>query len=46
MIPVVGVTLPLVSYGGSSLVATYLALGFVLGAARRDPAAMADLEKK
>jgi cell division protein FtsW len=46
MIPVVGVTLPLVSYGGSSLVATYLALGFVLGAARRDPAAMADLEIK
>ena len=45
LIPVVGVTLPLVSYGGSSLVATYLALGFVLGAARRDPAAMADLEK-
>ena len=46
MIPVVGVTLPLISYGGSSLVATYLALGFVLGAARRDPAAMADLDKK
>jgi cell division protein FtsW len=45
LIPVVGVTLPLVSYGGSSLVATYFALGFVLGAARRDPAAMADLEK-
>jgi cell division protein FtsW len=46
LIPVVGVTLPLVSYGGSSLVATYIALGFVLGAARRDPAAMADLENK
>ncbi|MFZ4123172.1 MAG: putative lipid II flippase FtsW [Candidatus Planktophila sp.] len=45
LIPVVGVTLPLISYGGSSLVATYLALGFVLGAARRDPAAMADLGK-
>ena len=45
LIPVVGVTLPLISYGGSSLVATYVALGFVLGAARRDPAAMADLEK-
>ena len=45
LIPVVGVTLPLVSYGGSSLIATYLALGFVLGAARRDPVAMADLEK-
>jgi len=46
LIPVVGVTLPLISYGGSSLVATYLALGFVLGAARRDPVAMADLDKK
>jgi cell division protein FtsW len=38
VLPVVGVTLPLVSYGGSSLFATILALGFVLGAARRDPA--------
>ena len=38
LLPVVGVTLPLLSYGGSSLIATYLALGFVLGAALRDPA--------
>ncbi|HUW87961.1 MAG TPA: putative lipid II flippase FtsW [Candidatus Paceibacterota bacterium] len=37
LIPVVGVTLPLLSYGGSSLIATYLALGFVIGAALRDP---------
>ena len=37
LVPVVGVTLPLISYGGSSLLATYLALGFVLGAALRDP---------
>jgi cell division protein FtsW len=37
LVPVVGVTLPLISYGGSSLIATYLALGFVLGAALRDP---------
>jgi cell division protein FtsW len=37
ILPVVGVTLPLLSYGGSSLVATYLALGFVIGAALRDP---------
>lgn len=36
-VPVVGVTLPLISYGGSSLIATYVALGFVLGAALRDP---------
>ena len=38
VLPVVGVTLPLLSYGGSSVIATYLALGFVLGAALRDPA--------
>jgi cell division protein FtsW len=38
VLPVVGVTLPLLSYGGSSLISIYLALGFVLGAALRDPA--------
>ena len=37
VLPVVGETLPLLSYGGSSLVATFLALGFVLGAALREP---------
>lgn len=37
VLPVVGVTLPLVSYGGSALIATYMGVGFVLGAARRDP---------
>lgn len=35
--PVVGITLPLLSYGGSSLISMYLALGFVAGAALRDP---------
>ncbi len=38
VLPVVGVTLPLVSYGGSSLIALYIGLGFVLGSALRDPA--------
>ena len=38
VLPVVGITLPFVSYGGSALVATYMGIGFVLGAARRDPA--------
>lgn len=38
VLPVVGVTLPLLSYGGSSLIAMYIALGFVVGAALRDPA--------
>jgi cell division protein FtsW len=37
VLPVVGVTLPLLSYGGSSLISIYLALGFVMGAALRDP---------
>jgi cell division protein FtsW len=37
LLPVVGVTLPLVSYGGSALIATFLGIGFVLGTALRDP---------
>ena len=37
LLPVVGVTLPLVSYGGSALISTFLALGFVMGTAMRDP---------
>ena len=45
VLPVVGVTLPLVSYGGSSLVAIYMGIGFVLGAARRDPAIYQELKK-
>ena len=36
LIPVVGVTLPLISYGGSSLVAVVGALGFVAGIALRN----------
>lgn len=36
VLPVVGVTLPLVSYGGSALISTYIALGFVAGVALRD----------
>ncbi|MSX52735.1 MAG: putative lipid II flippase FtsW [Actinobacteria bacterium] len=45
VIPVVGVTLPLVSYGGSALIATYMGIGFVIGAARRDPAIFEELKK-
>lgn len=44
--PVVGVTLPLVSYGGSALMATLFALGFVAGAALRDPETKRALMKK
>lgn len=46
VLPVVGVTLPLVSYGGSALVSTFCALGFVAGAALRDPAVRKEIVKK
>jgi len=45
VLPVVGVTLPLVSYGGSALIATYMGIGFVLGAARRNPAIYKELQE-
>lgn len=35
LMPITGITLPLISYGGSSLVATLLSLGMVASAARR-----------
>lgn len=37
LVPVIGVTLPLISYGGSSLLANLIAIGYVLGVARRTP---------
>ena len=45
VLPVVGITLPLVSYGGSALIATYMGIGFIIGAARRDPAIYKELKK-
>lgn len=39
LLPVVGVPLPLVSSGGSALVTTMVALGMVIGFARREPGA-------
>ncbi|CAB4672549.1 unannotated protein [freshwater metagenome] len=45
ILPVVGVTLPLVSYGGSALIATYLGIAFVIGAARRDPVIYKELQE-
>jgi cell division protein FtsW len=44
LLPVVGVTLPLVSYGGSALIATFLGIGFVLGTALRDPEVLKDVK--
>jgi cell division protein FtsW len=46
LIPVIGVTLPLVSYGGSSLIATLAALGLVLGVAMRDPEVRSEINRK
>jgi cell division protein FtsW len=37
VLPVVGVTLPFISYGGSSLIANFLGIGYVLGVSRKDP---------
>ncbi|MDR0849439.1 MAG: putative lipid II flippase FtsW [Propionibacteriaceae bacterium] len=42
-IPVMGVTLPMLSYGGSSLMANIFALGILAGCARREPGAQAVL---
>jgi cell division protein FtsW len=37
LLPVVGVTLPLLSYGGSALIATYLGIAFISSSALREP---------
>jgi cell division protein FtsW len=37
VLPVVGVTLPFMSYGGSSLLANFIGIGYVLSVARKDP---------
>lgn len=39
LLPVIGIPLPLVSYGGSALVPTMVALGLLVGFARREPEA-------
>lgn len=39
LLPVIGLPLPLVSYGGSALVPTLVALGLLIGFARNEPAA-------
>ena len=39
VLPVIGIPLPLVSYGGSALVPSLVALGLLVGFARREPGA-------
>jgi cell division protein FtsW len=46
MLPIAGVPLPLVSYGGSALVANLLAVGVLLAGARREPEARKYLARK
>ena len=45
IVPVIGVTLPFISYGGSSLWASYLGIAFVLNVARRDPTVKSALSR-
>ena len=46
LLPIAGVPLPLVSYGGSALLANLLAVGVLLSCARREPAARQVLAKR
>ena len=46
MLPVIGIPLPLVSYGGSALVPSLVALGLLVGFARREPEAAAALRQR
>lgn len=43
LLPVIGIPLPLVSYGGSALVPSLIALGLLIGFARSEPEAAAAL---
>lgn len=46
MLPVIGIPLPLISYGGSALVPTLVSLGLLLGFSRTEPAAQAALQER
>lgn len=46
VLPVVGVTLPFISYGGSSLIANFLGVGYVLNVARKDPKVRAAIKSR
>ena len=42
LVPVIGIPLPLVSYGGSAMIPTVVALGMLLGFARAEPGALTE----
>ena len=46
LLPVAGVPLPMLSYGGSALIANLLAVGVLLGCARREPDARRMLARR
>jgi len=46
LLPVIGIPLPLISYGGSSLLPTLVALGLLIGFARREPEASRALQQR
>jgi cell division protein FtsW len=46
LLPVIGIPLPLVSYGGSALVPSLVALGMLVGFARREPEAARALAQR
>jgi cell division protein FtsW len=46
VLPITGVPLPLVSYGGSSLIPTLVALGMLMAFAKNEPGARRALRRK
>ncbi len=46
LLPVIGIPLPLISYGGSALLPTLVALGLLIGFARREPEAARALQQR
>jgi cell division protein FtsW len=46
LLPVIGIPLPLISYGGSALLPTLVALGLLIGFARREPEAARALAQR
>jgi hypothetical protein len=46
LLPITGITLPLVSFGGSSMLVTLLSIGMLLSFARHEPGAQAALRSR